>query len=102
MHAVAFVARDSKTLGGEDEGMERTYDLLWHDLIQHREGKGGEADKTIMPKIMRELAPGGTFFDPRHVWEAEQNRVAASEEEARRKKEEEMKQRVVCGIVFCT
>ncbi len=20
--------------------MERTYDLLWHDLIQHREGKG--------------------------------------------------------------
>ena len=23
-----------------DDAMERTYDLLWHDLIQHREGKG--------------------------------------------------------------
>ena len=24
----------------QDDAMERTYDLLWHDLIQHREGKG--------------------------------------------------------------
>ena len=73
--------------------MERTYDLLWHDLIQHRAGKGGEADKTIMPKIMRELAPGGTFFDPRVVWEAEQNRVLAAAEEEKRRQEEAGKAR---------
>jgi len=79
---------------GSDEALERTYDLLWHDLIQHRSGKGGEADKTIMPKIMRELAPGGTFFDPRVVWEAEQDRLVAAAEEAKRKKEEAEKQRV--------
>lgn len=47
-----------------------------------------------MPKIMRELAPGGTFFDPRYVWEAEQNKVQAQEEEARRKAEEAEKARL--------
>lgn len=47
-----------------------------------------------MPKIMRELAPGGTFFDPRVVWEAEQDRLIAAAEEAKRKEEEAEKQRV--------
>ncbi|KAM3577692.1 hypothetical protein VYU27_000565 [Nannochloropsis oceanica] len=79
---------------GSEETLERTYDLLWHDLIQHRSGKGGEADKTIMPKIMRELAPGGTFFDPRVVWEAEKDRLIAATEEAKRKEEEAEKQRL--------
>jgi hypothetical protein len=40
MHTVAFDARKRKAGGGDEDGMERTYDLLWHDLIQHREGKG--------------------------------------------------------------
>lgn len=91
MTVVAFSKRAHTS--SEDDGLERTYDLLWHDLIQHRSGKGGEADKTIMPKIMRELAPGGTFFDPRVVWEAEQDRLLAAEEEEKKKKEEAGKAR---------
>lgn len=39
-NTVAFDARKRKNAGGDEDGMERTYDLLWHDLIQHREGKG--------------------------------------------------------------
>lgn len=40
INPVAFDARKRKNAGGDEDGMERTYDLLWHDLIQHREGKG--------------------------------------------------------------
>ena len=28
--------------------MERTYDLLWHDLIQHREGKGTYVESLML------------------------------------------------------
>lgn len=46
---VAFHARARKGDGDED-GMERTYDLLWHDLIQHREGKGESSTRVPAAK----------------------------------------------------
>lgn len=47
LDAVAFDARKARA-GGDEDGMERTYDLLWHDLIQHREGKG--ASRRVAPR----------------------------------------------------
>lgn len=44
--AIDTVAFSQSHFSGDS--MERTYDLLWHDLIQHREGKGTYVESLML------------------------------------------------------